>query len=246
MLVSVIVPYFNDELNINKCISSVTNQTYKKFEIIIIDDENTQNSFRVLKKFKKKNKVRVINTFQNSGVAFARNKGIKSSKGKFIAFLDSDDYWKKNKLKEQVLAFKENNIDVCYTNYYGIKNKNKFIYKVKSPKQMDFKNFLKACPIACSSVMLKKSLVKKNKFKNLKTKEDYLLWLELSKKKYKFYGINKFLTFYRLRSNSLSRLHVTKFFCAFKIYYIYLKFNFFHSWGMVYRLYINSFLKKYL
>ena len=54
MLVSVIVPYFNDELNINKCISSVTNQTYKKFEIIIIDDENTQNSFRVLKKFKKK------------------------------------------------------------------------------------------------------------------------------------------------------------------------------------------------
>ena len=95
MLVSVIVPYFNDELNINKCINSITNQTYKKFEVIIVDDENTQKSFNTLKKLKKKNKVRVISTLRNSGVAFARNKGIKSSKGKLIAFLDSDDYWKK-------------------------------------------------------------------------------------------------------------------------------------------------------
>ena len=246
MLVSVIVPYFNDELNINKCINSITNQTYKKFEVIIVDDENTQKSFNTLKKLKKKNKVRVISTLRNSGVAFARNKGIKSSKGKLIAFLDSDDYWKKNKLKEQVSAFKQNNIDVCYTNYYGITNKSKIIYKVKSPQQMDYKKFIASCPIACSSVMLKKSLTKKNKFKNLKTKEDYLLWLELSKKKYKFFGINKFLTFYRLRKNSLSRLHTTKFICAFKIYYFYLKFNFFYSLIMVYRLYMNSFLKKYL
>mgnify|MGYP001318433433 CR=1 FL=1 len=246
MLVSVIIPYFNDELNIKKSVSSVLDQTYKKIEILIIDDENTIHSNNVLKKYKNIKKIKILKNNSNYGVALARNKGIKNSKGELVAFLDSDDYWKKNKIEEQVLVFKKHNIDVCYTNYYGFKNNNKILYKVRPPNRMNFKKFLYECPISCSSVVLKKKLLINHKFKNLKTKEDYLLWLDLSKANYKFYGINKFLSFYRIRKNSLSSLHLNKFISAFKIYSNHMKFNFFFSLILVSRLYINAFFKKYL
>ncbi len=246
MLVSVIIPYFNDEFNINKSVTSALNQTHKNLEIIIIDDENTKRSLLVLNKYKNKKKIKIIRTKYNSGVAFARNKGIKKSKGKLVAFLDSDDYWSKNKLKEQINAFKKNDIDICYTNYFGVTDNNKIKYKIRSPNRMNFKKFLSACPISCSSVVVKRKLLNKYKFKNLKTKEDYLLWLELSKKKYKFHGINKFLSFYQIRKNSLSTLHFNKLFSAYKIYSYYLKFNFFISLLLIIRLYINAFIKKYL
>ena len=246
MLVSVIIPYFNDELNINKSVSSALNQTYKNLEIIIVDDENTKNSLVVLKKYKKKKNIKIIRTKYNSGVALARNKGIEKSKGKLIAFLDSDDYWNKNKLMEQVNAFKNNNIDICYTNYSGFVDNNKIKYKIRSPKRMNFNKFLRECPISCSSVVIKKKILSKHKFKKLKTKEDYLLWLELSKKKYKFFGLDKFLSFYRIRDNSLSALHFNKLFSAYKIYSYYLKFNLFFSLMLISRLYMNAFIKKYL
>ena len=246
MLVSVIIPYFNDEININKSVFSALNQTYKKIEIIIVDDENSFKSFEILKKFKNKKKIKIIRTNANLGVARARNLGIRKSKGKLIAFLDSDDFWKKNKLSEQVLAFKNKDIDVCYSNYYGIVDDNRVIYSVEPPREMNFKKLLKSCPISCSTVLIKKNILKKNCFRNLKTKEDYLLWLELSKKNYKFFGINKYLSFYRIRNKSLSSLHLNKLFSAFKIYYYYLKFNFFISLLLISRLYINAFIKKYL
>ena len=93
MLVSVIIPYFNDEININKSVFSALNQTYKKIEIIIVDDENSFKSFEILKKFKNKKKIKIIRTNSNLGVARARNLGIRKSKVKLIAFLDSDDFW---------------------------------------------------------------------------------------------------------------------------------------------------------
>ena len=246
MLVSVIIPYFNDELNINKSVSSALNQTYKNIEIIIVDDENSKNSIDVLKKFIKEKRIKIIRNKQNLGVAFARNKGIKISKGQFVAFLDSDDYWNKNKLKAQVNAFKKYDIDICYTNYSGFVGNKKIKYKIKSPRKMTFNKFLKECPISCSSVVVKKKIFNEHKFKNLKTKEDYLLWLELSKKNYKFFGLDKYLSFYRIRKNSLSDLHFNKLYSAYKIYSYYLKFNLFFSLIMISRLYMNAFIKKYL
>ena len=143
MLVSVIIPYFNDEININKSVFSALNQTYKKIEIIIVDDENSLKSFEILKKFKNKKKIKIIRTNSNLGVARARNLGIRKSKGKLIAFLDSDDFWKKNKLYEQVLAFKNKDIDVCYSNYYGIVGDKRVIYSVEPPREINFKKLLK-------------------------------------------------------------------------------------------------------
>ena len=245
-LVTVIIPYFNDEKNIRKAINSVINQTYKKIEIILIDDENSDKSKKIFKNIKLVNKkIRIFKTKKNKGVALSRNIGIKKAKGKFIAFLDSDDLWKKNKIREQLRIIRKKKLDVCYTNYKAVKD-NKIIYEVSSPKLLKFKNLLEECPICCSSTIVKSKILKNNNFKNLITKEDYLLWLLLSKKKFKFGGVNKFLTFYQIKSNSLSSLQINKLLSAFLIYNKYLKLNVILSIYFVLRLYINAFKKKFI
>jgi len=243
MLVSIIIPYYNDKENISSSVSSAIDQSYKNTEIIIVDDENSKQSNKLLSKFKHK-KIKLIKTKKNSGVSFARNLGIKKSNGNLIAFLDSDDLWKKNKLKNQLDIIKKKKIDFCYTDYYGFIDKN-IIYKVRIDKKLDYSKLLKECPICCSSTLIKKEILLKNRFRNLKTKEDYELWLRLAKKKYKFYGINKLLTGYRIRKYSLSNLHLNKLINSFKIYCHYNNINPINSFLYVCRLYTNAFVKKY-
>jgi|TARA_B110000967_G_scaffold204219_1_gene246347 teichuronic acid biosynthesis glycosyltransferase TuaG len=246
MLISIIIPYYKDEINILHSVNSAIKQSYKNIEIIIIDDENSVISKKILLSIKKKSKkIKVISLKKNAGVSQARNFGISHASGNLIAFLDSDDIWKRDKLTMQVDFMNKNKIDLCYTNYYAFAGK-KIIYKVKIKKSFDYNELLNECPISCSSVLLKKNILDKNKFKDLKTKEDYELWLRIVKKKYKLGGINKFLTGYRVRDNSLSAQHFNKLINAFKIYNKYNNFGIFTSMLCVLRLYCNAFIKKYL
>jgi teichuronic acid biosynthesis glycosyltransferase TuaG len=245
-LISVIIPYYKDFGNIKKSIKSALSQTYKNIEIIIVDDENSERSNEILQKLKKiSKKIKILHTKKNNGVAAARNLGIGKSKGKFIAFLDSDDLWHKDKLAKQILVLKYKNIDICFTSYYAFINNKKILYKVPSPKIINYETLLKQCPISCSTILLKKKILNKIKFKNLKTKEDYLLWLELAKKGYRFFGVKNYLSLYRVRKKSLSSYHLNKVYSAFKIYSHYLKFNYFLTVLLVFRLYLNAFKKKY-
>ena len=162
-----------------------------------------------------------------------------------MAFLDSDDLWKKDKLLRQVHFMNKNKLDLCYTNYYGFVGSD-IKYNVEIKKTLDYNNLLKECPISCSSVLLKKKILDKNKFRNLQTKEDYELWLRIAKKKYKFGGVNKLLTGYRERKNSLSAQHLNKLINAFKIYNKFNNLSIIKSSLYVIRLYSNAFIKKYL
>ena len=246
MLVSIIVPYFNDPANIQYCINSALKQSYDRIEIIIVDDENSISSKKILNKLKKKSKkIKIFNTKKNRGVAFARNLGIKKSKGKLIAFLDSDDFWEKHKIKLQVKEFKYKKIDVSYTNYVARNLNKNIVYKVRTPKKMNYNYLLRECPICCSSVVIKRNILKKYNFSPLETKEDYELWLRLARNNYIFGGINSYLTAYRIRDNSLSSKQFNKIYNAFKIYYKYNKKNFIKSVIFTFRLYFNAFLKKY-
>ena len=176
MILSVIIPYFNDAENIKEAVLSALGQTYKNIEIIIVDDENTINSKKILNKIKNiDDKIKIIRNKKNLGVSAARNRGIKYAKGDLIAFLDSDDLWEKNKINLQLKFIKKYNADICYTSYLGINNK-RILYKIKSPKTVSYASLLKECPICCSSVVIKRKIFEKIKFKNLKTKEDYMLW----------------------------------------------------------------------
>lgn len=242
-MISIIVPYFKSKHYIDKCVESVFNQNYKNFELIIIDDEHSKESKKKLTYIKKKNKkVKLLRTrFPKSGVAIARNEGIKKSKGEFIAFLDSDDYWKKDKLQKQIKLMNKLSLDFSYTFYKDFSAEG-VIRKIRS-NNYTYDDLIKRCNIGTSSVVLRKKL--KVKFQRLRTKEDYCLWLELFKKKINIGCVNKYLMFHRLRRGSLSDQELNKIVSAYKIYRVYNNFNIFFSIYCVLRLYKNAFIKKY-
>jgi teichuronic acid biosynthesis glycosyltransferase TuaG len=246
-LVSIIIPYYKKKIFFKKTIDSIKNQTYKNFEIILIyDDSNRSDLIFVKKTLKKiKNKNIIVNK-KNMGAGISRNHGIKKSKGKFLSFLDSDDVWDKNKLKKQIKFMKNNCLEFSYSNYSIIDEKGILLKKIKSPNIIKFRDLLFSCDIALSSVIINSKLLKSEKFPNLKTKEDYLLWLKLSKKNIKMMGIDKNLVFWRKTHNSLSSSVMQKLKDAFLVYNKYLKINFLFSIILIFFLSINSIIKRYL
>lgn len=247
MLVSIIIPYYKDKENIKFSVLSALQQTYKNIEIIIIDNENSLSSRKILNKIlKKSKKIKIFNNKFLNYAGVGRNLGISYSKGDLIAFLDSDDLWSKEKLKLQVKELINKKIDILFTNYKAINLKKKILYEVKSPPVIKFKDLIKACPVCLSSALIRKKCFENKRFKNLKTKEDYELWINLSKSGYKIRTLNYFLTFYRVRSTSLSSLHINKIKNAFLIYYKFLNFSTYYSIFCVLRLYYNAFKKKFL
>jgi glycosyltransferase involved in cell wall biosynthesis len=243
MLVSIIIPYYQCKNYIFQSVNSVIKQTYKYWELIIVDDENSKDSKFLLEKIKKKNKnIKIFSTVSNIGVGLARNIGIQKSKGKFVAFLDSDDYWHKTKIEKQINFLKINNFDICYTGYSVFYNN--IIYRPNTPLFMNYHNFLKECPVCCSSVLIKKKILNNLKFKNYKNKEDYDLWLRITKKKMTFFGLNEYLTFYRIRKNSLSSYQLSKLVNAFNIYKKHYGFKPFFIFFCIVRLYINALKKR--
>ena len=246
MSVSIIMPYFKSEFFLEKTIKSIKNQNYRKWELIIIDDENTKKSREFLSKFKAKNKIRVYQNKKRIGAGLSRNIGIKKSKKKLIAFLDSDDLWKRDKLRYQIKEMKKRDLDFCFTAYECLNEKGKKLYSVKAEKNLNYSKLLAACNIACSSVVLKKKIFQKVQFNNFETKEDYSLWIKISKQQYKIGGVNRILTSYLSRSSSLSSKHFNKIWNAFIIYKKENKFSIFFSFYCVLRLYFNAFKKKFV
>jgi glycosyltransferase involved in cell wall biosynthesis len=246
-MISIIVPYYKTQKYIFKSINSVLIQTYKNWEILIVDNEVSKESKIVLNKIQHLSKrIKVYQNFNNNYVGLARNLGIIKSRGKLISFLDCDDFWHKKKLQYQLADMRNRNLDLSFTNFKAVNFMNKVLYSVKSPNSFNFNDIIKACPFSCSSVMIKKKILINNKFKKMTTKEDYDLWLRLAKKNIKMGTCQKFLTFYLVRSGSLSSNYLNKLYNAFIIYYKTLNFNLFYALYSLLRLYFNAFKKKYL
>jgi len=246
-LISVIIPFYKKRKYFIKTINSLKNQTYKNFEVIVIYDDDDKIDLKFVTKTLnniKKKKILVNN--RNLGVALARNKGIEKSKGSFVAFLDADDVWHRNKLELQIKFMKQKKINFSYTSYQIIDNREKIIKKIYAPKSIDYDKLIYSCDIGLSSVMIRHKLLNRNKFKNLRTKEDYLLWLMLSKKKVKMLGLKPVLFSWRKTQNSLSSSVVQKLKDAFLIYNGYLKFNLIKSIFLTMMLSINFIRKRYL
>ena len=243
-LVSVIIPFYNNYKYFQKCISSVKSQTYKNIEIIIINDGSDINLKKKLDSLKKiKNiKIKIIHLKSNRGVSFARNVGIQNAKGKLIAFLDSDDEWKPNKLVYQINIMKKNNLKFIHGSYKIIDERNKILGKMIA-RNMDYSNLLKSCDIGLSTVVISSDICKKIKFQKISTKEDYTYWLRIAKILPKLSGYSKIVTIYRRRENSLSSSLETKFKNAYKVYHKFENFNLFYSMYLVLRLSVNYILK---
>lgn len=245
MLVSVIIPYFENKKFISKTINSVLNQSYKNLEIIIIFDEKNDFNYNFIKKFQLKDKrIKVFKNKQNIGAGFSRNVGINISKGNYVCFIDSDDIWSRHKVKRQLTFMKKRNIEISHTSYFII---NELGQKVssRSARDMSYKDLINSCDVGLSTVMVKKKILKKRYlFPNLKTKEDYVLWLKLTKNGRKIFAIKEKLSFWRNKKNSLSSSTTQKLKDAYKVYKDYEKLSLIDSFFKVINLSINYLLKK--
>ena len=243
-LVSIIMPYYKKKKYIKLAINSVIQQTYKNFELIIVYDDENKEDLNFLKKIiKKNNRIKLFINKKNLGAGRSRNKGIKLSKGILIAFLDSDDVWKKNKLKKQIFFMKRNGIDASHTSYYIINSHDKIIGSRKA-KDMSHELLLNSCDIGLSTVILKKKIItNKIKFANIKTKEDYVLWLKITLNNNKIFSLKNNLTKWRKLDDSLSSLKLQKLYDGYLVYRKYMNFNLLKSLIYLVVLSFNYFLK---
>ena len=243
--VSVIMPYYRKRKYVKQAVNSVINQSYKELELLIVYDDSSLEDLDYLKNITNKDKrITLFVNKKNMGVAYSRNLGIRRSKGNFLAFLDADDYWSKNKIFLQLDLMKKNNLLFSHTSYKIRTKNNSTIYR-KANDLLAYDDLLKSCDICLSSVMISNKLIL-NKYKcfpNLKTKEDYALWLKYAKKNVKIYGYNRYLTTWRETINSLSSSVVQKLCDALRLYYKFEKMNLFNYIKSTYILSIN-YLKK--
>jgi len=244
-LVSVIMPYYNKRNYFLDSINSVLNQTYINLEILIIYDDQKRDDLEYIKGcIKKDSRAKIILNDKNRGVAFSRNKAISVAQGEYIAFLDCDDYWETNKIEVQLYFMLNYGYDFSHTTYQIINYNGKIVGKIRARETLKYKELLKSCDIALSSVILKRKLLNDMEFPELKTKEDYVLWLGLAKKSVNLAGLDKSLMFWRQTPNSLSSSILQKLKDAFKVYYLYEKKNFFYSIFCVIRLSVYALFKK--
>lgn len=215
--VSVIIPLYNEENYIKECIMSVLNQSYDNLEIIVVDDKSTDNSLMMVNKIKDR-RIKIIELEKNKGVANARNKGIEIASGDYICFLDSDDFWEKDKLIKQIEFIKDKAF--IYSDYMYTDKKGNKIKRVNVPKSLTYRQALKNTCIFTSTVMFDMNKIDKEDLymPNLKIGEDTYVWWNVLKKKITAYGMNEILAYYRRKDNSLSSNKLKAVLCAWKLY----------------------------
>ncbi len=246
-LVSVIIPYYKKRNFVRETLTSVTSQSYDNLEIIIVYDDTNLNDYEFLQKISKSDsRIKIIKNDIKLGAGLSRNLGIERSNGKYIAFLDADDTWSSDKLKSQILFMKNNNYKISHTSYYIVDEKRKIISHRKARDFLSINEILKSCDIGLSTVVLEKNVVTRNKIKfpKLQTKEDFVFWLLLLKKNYKFYAQDKYLTSWTDLKDSLSSSTIQKLQDGFKVYNQYMNFNIFKSLYYLFCLCINYLKKK--
>ena len=245
-LISIIITYYKKKDFIKQTLKSIFNQSYKNFEVIFVFDENDTKDIKYLKflliKFKKK---KIIINKKNMGVAKSRNLAIKHSKGKYLAFIDSDDIWKKNKLSKQLNFMEKNSYYFSFTSYSIIDERDKILKQIKVTSDANYSNLIKSNFIGLSTVMINKKEISNLNFPNLRTQEDFGLWLKLARKGFKLKHFNQTLSLWRNCENSLSSSTFTKLKDAFKLYYIYEKKNLIFSIYSVIILSYNKLIKSF-
>ncbi len=204
-LVSIITPSYNTGQYIEKTIKSVLGQTYKNWEMIIVDDCSTDNTDEIVAPYLIDERIKYIKNLQNCGAAASRNSALREAKGKWVAFLDSDDLWFPEKLEKQVAFMKDNNYKFTYTRYSemnqdGIETN----VHITGPKRITKRSMFNYCWVGCLTVMYDREAIGLIQAADIKSRNDYAMWLQICKKA-DCYLLNEELALYRRgRSGSVS------------------------------------------
>ena len=204
-LVSIIMPSYNTGKYIAAAINSVIKQTYQNWELLIVDDCSSDNTDEIVKLYLEDQRIIYLKNKKNRGAAVSRNHALQKAKGKWIAFLDSDDLWKPEKLKRQINFMKKNNYLFSYTNYEEIDINGDCIgRRVSGPKKITRTGMFNYCWPGCLTVMYNAEKIGTLQIVDIKKNNDYAMWLKLCKKA-DCYLLNECLAQYRRgREGSIS------------------------------------------
>lgn len=253
-LVSIITPNWNCAKFVRDTIKSVQNQTYTNWEMIIVDDCSTDESETIIKSFlTEDNRIKFIRNEKNSGAAISRNYALREAKGKWIAFLDSDDLWTPDKLEKQLKFMVENGYKFSYTKYIEIDElgKEKGIC-ISGPKHITRRGMYNFCWPGCLTVMYNRDAIGLIQIADIKKNNDYAMWLKVCMKA-DCYLLTEVLAKYRRgRSGSISTQgYSTLIKWHYKLFHEANKKNtilsiWLTTWNMIFGLYKKlKYVKKY-
>lgn len=203
-LVSIIMPSYNTSKYISEAIESVLAQTYSYWELIIVDDCSTDGTNKVVKPYLSDTRIKYIENESNRGAAISRNKGLKEAKGRWIAFLDSDDIWLSCKLEKQIEFMLNKKCSFSYTEYEEINEQSNSVgIKVSGPKKITKKKMYAYCWPGCMTVMYDRKVIGNIQSIDIKKNNDYAMWLKVCRKA-DCYLYPKVMARYRIRDGSIS------------------------------------------
>jgi len=211
-LVSIVVPTYNHSIYLKRALESIINQTYENWEVIVIDNHSTDNTFEVVANFKN-NRIKYLKVHNKGIIAISRNIGIKSANGEWIAFLDSDDWWTRDKLEICIQSINEK-VDFIYHDLEIIANNSRIFSrkkiksrKLKKPVLIDL--LTEGNAIGNSSVVVRKKFLDEingiDESKELVAAEDYNTWLRIAKLTDQFVYLKKRLGYYLVHDQSVSK-----------------------------------------
>ncbi len=242
--VSIILPNYNSSETIKQTINTILKQAYENWELIIVDDNSDKITRNILLKYKNKKKIKIYFLKKNKGAAYCRNLAIKKSNSEYIAFIDSDDLWKKNKLNLQINFMKKNNYSFSYTYYKTFRTNTPIKNNIIVPIKFNFKSFVKNTSIATSTMIVKRKVTDNIIFSNTKICEDYFYKCQLLKKIKYAYCYPQYLSEYRIRKNSLQSSRARNLYWIWKINKNLNKFNTLDNLISIFFISLNS-IKKY-
>ena len=243
--IDIIMPNYNSATYLSETIESVISQTFKNWKLIIVDDHSDLETNEILKKYESHKNINIIWLEENKRAAYCRNLAMKKSKSEYIAFLDSDDVWNKDKLFKQLNFMVKNNYDFTYTNYSAFREENKKKLKeVLPPQYFSFERFIKNTSIGTSTMIIKRSIIGDIQFINTDICEDYFFKCQILKKVNYAYCLQENLTKYRIRKNSLQSNKIRNLYWIWYINKNYNRLNLIKNLLSVFSISFNS-LKKY-
>lgn len=218
--VSVIVPCYNSELFVESCVDSVLSQRYHNIELICVDDNSNDGTWSLLLEMSAKDdRIKVLQN-PGKGVASARNLGIQFASGRYLAFLDSDDYWFPNKLNRHINFMIKNKAALSHTSYVRL-NKDEEKQEIRHCRSREnLKSMLKNNGMGCSTVIYDTSIIGKVFMPNLTKRQDWATWLSILSKNSDIvsFGLDEVLTRYYIRSGSVSSTRYDLAFYTFLVY----------------------------
>lgn len=204
--VSVIIPVYNAARFLDRTLGSIFAQTYKNIEIVLVDDCSKDESAEIIARYQKEHPEVVYHLQEtNQGAAVARNTALELAKGRYVAFLDSDDMWYPEKIERQITLMKEKDAAFCYTAIEMVNNDDEVVKKKRKVKEkINYRFLLHNTMIATSSVLIDRKQTGDFRMPLRRGGQDYATWLMLLRDGTVAYGINEALVKYRVGNSSLS------------------------------------------